>query len=80
MTGDTPEPVTTEVGDLRQFLGECTRGILDAIPQLPRPEAGREAAQLGQIGQRKPKVLESTEFSATCRVRAAPVPGAVVRG
>ena len=47
MTGDThDEPVTSEVEDLRQFSGDCTRGILDAIPQLPKPEARLEAAQL----------------------------------
>jgi hypothetical protein len=38
--------VTSEVADLRRFLGECTRGILDGFPGLSRPEARHEAALL----------------------------------
>jgi hypothetical protein len=41
-----PEPVTAETDDLREFVRECVVGILDAVPDLPRPEAEMEAAVL----------------------------------
>ena len=47
MTGDTHDaPVTSEVEDLREFVRECTAGILDSVPDLPRAEAEMEAAVL----------------------------------
>ena len=67
MTIDIPEPVTPEVEDLRWFLGECTAGILGAIPQLPKPEARLEAAQLMAIYARNRKYTWASLRAALSR-------------
>jgi hypothetical protein len=39
-------PPSAEIEDLREFVRECTLGILDSVPDLPKREAEMEAAVL----------------------------------